>query len=64
MTQTQNNQAARRRGERSRDRGSRAVDRATQARRRLNASPVSRSETKADRHGPDPRYAYLTQPHD
>jgi hypothetical protein len=64
MTRIENNQAARRRGERARDRGSRAFDRATQARRRLNVPQEDRSEAKADRYGPGHRYAYLTQPHD
>jgi hypothetical protein len=60
MTQNENN---RERAQWVRDRGSRRFDRAIHARRRLNAPPVN-AEAKADRNGPNPRYAYLTQSHD
>lgn len=64
MTRTEDNQAARRRGEWARERGSRAFDRAVHARRRFDAPQADRSNTKAARHGPSATYAYLTQSHD
>jgi hypothetical protein len=63
MTLRRHDLAARRRGELTHDRGSRLFSPAIEARRRLNARQVG-TGTKADRHDPNPRYAYLTQSHD
>jgi hypothetical protein len=59
MTRTEDSHAARRRGECDRDCGSRPFDQAMHARRRLNTSQANRSGTRAGRHGPEHRYAYL-----
>ena len=65
MTRTEQNWAARRRGELARDRGSRRVSSAIDAQRRMNTRPARGTRTKADPFGPiDPRYAYLTRTHD
>ena len=64
MTLKRQDLEARRRGELTGDRGSRRFARAIAARRRLNTPQADSAATIADRHGPDPRYAYLTQSHD
>jgi hypothetical protein len=62
MTRTEQNRAARRRGELTRDRGSRRLSPEIDAQRRLNARRAVGTGTHADPFGPsDPRYAYLTQ---
>jgi hypothetical protein len=64
MTRTEHKWAARRRGELTRDRGSRRPSLAIDARRRLNTLQADSAANEADRHGPNPSYAYLTQSHD
>ena len=65
MANTQQNLAARRRGEFNRDRGLRRLSQAVDAQRRLNARRANGIRSKADPLGPrDPRRADLTQSHD
>ena len=65
MTRTQQDWAARRRGELARDHRPRRVSAAIDTQRRLNAQPSRGTRTKADSVGPsDPRYAYLTRTYD
>jgi hypothetical protein len=65
MTNTQQNLAARRRGEFNRDRGLRRLSQAVDAQRRLNARRADSTRNKADPLGSsDPRRAYLTQSRD
>lgn len=65
VTRTEQDRAARRRGELARDRGSRRVSSAIDAQRRLHARRERGTPTKADPVGPsDPRYAYLTRTYD
>lgn len=59
MTRTEQNLAARKRGELSRDRGSRRISPTIDAQRRLNALQADGTRTNADPFGPnDRRYAY------
>ena len=65
MTRTEQNVAARRRGELSRDRGSRRISPTIDAQRRLNAVQADGTRTNADPFGPnDRRYAYPTRSYD
>jgi hypothetical protein len=65
MTRTEQNWAARTRGEFNRDRGSRRLSQAVDARRRLNARRADDAWAKAHPVGPsDPRHAYPTRSHD
>jgi hypothetical protein len=62
MTWSEQNWAARSRGELTRDRGSRRLSPAIDAQRRLNARRADGTSTNADPLGPnDRRYAYLTR---
>jgi hypothetical protein len=64
MAQTEQNSAARRRGEVNHDRGSR-LSHAVDARRHLNTRRADSTRTKAHPVGPrHPRYAYLTRSYD
>ncbi len=65
MTGTKRDEVARKRGELSHDGVGRRLSPAIDARRRLNAHRGGVSGISAGRFGPrDPRYDYLTQPHD
>jgi hypothetical protein len=65
MTRTKRADAARKRGELSRDGVGRRLPAAIDARRHLNAHRQRPAGTSATRFGPrDPRYDYLTRPHD
>ena len=65
MTRTEQNAAARRRGELSRDRGSRRISPTIDAQRRLNAVQADGTRTNVDPFGPnDRRYAYPTRSYD
>ena len=62
MTRTEQNVAARRRGELSRDRGSRRISPTIDAQRRLNAVQADGTRTNVDPF--DRRYAYPTRSYD
>jgi hypothetical protein len=65
MARTEQNGAARRRGEFKRDRGLLRPTQGVDAQRRLKTRRRDSTRTKADPFGPTgPRHAYLTRPHD
>lgn len=65
MTTNTQDWGARRRRELDRDRDSRQRSEAIAAERRFNAQRTDRAGIKTDPFGPsDPRYKYLTDPHD